>query len=213
MTRFRVSDADLVALVGNGGGTWRHTALIAALTHAYGCNPRSARRIVASAVERGVIARTGSAYDTAEWRPRHARPCPNLNRETPFETKPAPPILAVVHDATQRYRRVDRHDLLTRMQRRDWRYGDLIAAICEWYGCAESTARRNLLLALQYNYIERLPSGYRLTQLAEAQLEMYGRLTGLEGFRFARYCSGRPGLHLRHLGESGVTDTYGPGSG
>ena len=88
------------------------------------------------------------------------------------------------------------------MQRRDWRYGDLIAAICEWFGCAESTARRNLLLALQYNYIERLPSGYRLTQLAETQLEMYGRLTGVEGFRFARYCSGRPGLHLRILREA-----------
>ena len=26
----------------DGGGTWRHIALIAALTHGYGCNPRSA---------------------------------------------------------------------------------------------------------------------------------------------------------------------------
>ena len=75
MTRFRVSDADLVALVGDGGGTWRHTALIAALTHAYGCNPRSARRIVASAIERGVIARTGSVYGTADMA---STPCSSL---------------------------------------------------------------------------------------------------------------------------------------
>src|SRR6476646_10273565 len=131
MMRLRVSDADLVALVGNGGGTWRHTALIAALTHAYGCDPRSARRIVASAVQRGVIARTGSAYDTAESRPRPARPCPNPSPETPYRMKPEPAVPALVHDATQRFRRVDRHDLLTRLQRGDWRYGDLIAAICE----------------------------------------------------------------------------------
>ena len=208
MTRLRVSDAVLVALVGDGGGTWRHTALIAALTHAYGCDPRSARRIVASAIERGVIARTGPLYGTADSRPCQARARRTANPETPLGRKPAPPIVAVVHDATQRYRRVDRHDLLTRLQGRDWRYGDLIAAISEWYGCAESTARRNLLLALQYNYIERSPSGYRLTQLAEAQLEMYGCLTGLEGFRFARYCSGRPGLHLRHTAKARATDTH-----
>jgi hypothetical protein len=210
MKRLRVSDADLVALVGDGGGTWRHTALIAALTHAFGCNPRSARRIVTSAIERGVITRTGALYGTVDRRPRQARSRPTATRETPIGTKPAFPILAVVHDATQRYRRVDRHELLTRLQGRDWRYGDLIAAICRWYGCAESTARRNLSLALQYNYIERLPSGYCLTQLAEAHVDMYGRLTGVEGFRFARYCSGRPGLHVRHAAaKASVADTYG----
>ena len=209
MRRLRVSDADLVALVGDGGGTWRHTALIAALTHGYGCNPRSARRIVARAIERGVITRTDSVYGVADTSPRQACSRPTATLETPLGTKPAPQIVAVVHDATQRYRRVDRHDLLTRLHGRDWGYGDLIASICEWYGCAESTARRNLSLALRYNYIERLPSGYRLTPLAEAHVKMYGRLTGVEGFRFARYCSGRPGLHLLYVANASITDPNG----
>jgi hypothetical protein len=31
----------------------------------------------------------------------------------------------------------------------------------------------------------------------EPQMDAYGRLIGAEGFRFERYCSGRPGLYLR----------------
>jgi hypothetical protein len=102
-----------------------------------------------------------------------------------------------VHDATRRYRRVNRVDLLNRLQGNDWRYGEIVAAICEWYGCAESTARRNLKLGLEYGYIQRGLSGYRVTPLGESQLRMYGQLTGIEGVRFARYCSGRPALRLR----------------
>lgn len=83
MMRLQVSDADLVALVGDGGATWRHTALIAALTHAYGCDPRSARRIVASAIERGVIIRTGFLYGTPDTRPRRARSRPTADPEAP----------------------------------------------------------------------------------------------------------------------------------
>jgi hypothetical protein len=102
-----------------------------------------------------------------------------------------------VHDSTRRYCRVDRLVLLERLRGRSWRYGELIAAICDWFGCAESTARRNLRLALDYEYVERVSCGYHITPLAQSQLEAYGCLTGAEGLRFARYCSGRPGLHLR----------------
>lgn len=103
---------------------------------------------------------------------------------------------SLVHTSTRRYRRVDRRDLLERLRGRTWRHSELLATICDNYGCAESTARRNVSLALRSGYLARGPDGYHMTTAAEAQLREYGRLHGLEGMRFARYCSGRPGLGL-----------------
>ena len=207
MRRTQVSDAELVALVEDGGATWRHTALVAAITHTYACNPRTARRIIASAIDRGLIARTGSLYGATGPRPRHPRFRSAANRQTPIGPEPLIPTHALVHAATPRYRRVDRHDLLTRLSGRDWRYAQLLTAIREWYGCSESAARQNLSLALRYNYIVAVPTGYRITELAEAQLRMYGRLTGIDGLRFARFCSGRPGLHLSNLPRPRSSDS------
>lgn len=192
----RISDTDIMTLVDAGGATWRHSALVAALMHIHGVSPRSARRAVAKAIDRGIIARSGMFYATPEAMStnstdqidseRPGRPCGTIAVE----------CKSLVHTSTRRYRRVDRRDLLERLRGRTWRHSELLATICDNYGCAESTARRNVSLALRSGYLARGPDGYHMTTAAEAQLREYGRLHGLEGMRFARYCSGRPGLGL-----------------
>jgi hypothetical protein len=197
MTRHsRISDRDLFSLVEDGGATWRYSALVAAVVHVHRVSPRSARRVVSKAVDRGVIARTGMFYGTPEAvsttsadnidlaKPR--QPC------VPQVVKPN----SLLHTSTHRYRRVDQRDLLERLLGRNWRYSELLAMVCGSYGCAESTARRNISHAVRFGYLERGHSGYHVTATAESQLSQYGRLGGLEGMRFARYCSARPGLGL-----------------
>jgi hypothetical protein len=127
---------------------------------------------------------------------RHMQRGDTVGRDPSHQAHPPHRCTVRIHDSTRRYRRVNRLDLLDRLSGRDWRYGEMLTAICQWYGCAESTARRNIRLAIEYNYIQQVSDGYRITPLAESQLEVYGRLMGAEGIRFARYCSGRPGLHL-----------------
>jgi hypothetical protein len=82
------------------------------------------------------------------------------------------------------------------MQGRTWRYTEMIDAVCRTNGCQTSTARWNLRLALAYGYVQRVDGGYQLTGEAVTQLARYGRLDGVDGVRFARFCSGRPGLHM-----------------
>jgi hypothetical protein len=193
----RVSDAELVALVENGGGTWRHSALVAALVHIHGLNPRSARRVVANALSRGTLARVGLFYGTPVT--MADRSIDRIRSAAPTQPPQPPDSVqlereSLVHSSTQRYRRVDRRDLLEHLRGRDWRYSELLLAISERYGCAESTARRNISLALQSGYLDRGAAGYRVTGAAESRLREFGRLHGLEGLRFARFCSGRPGL-------------------
>jgi len=194
--RPRISDIHLLALVEQGGGTWRHSALVAALIHIHRVSPRSARRAVANAIDRGIIVRAGMFYGTPE-----AISSTSVDRiDAARPRQPRPPVgvesMSLVHTSTSRYRRVDRRDLLERLRGRDWRYSALIATICNSYGCAESTARRNISLALRSGYLERGAAGYHVTNAAESRLSEYGRLDGLEGMRFARYCSGRPGLGI-----------------
>ena len=194
MAHSRVSDTELVALLEDGGATWRHSALVAALVHIHGTSPRSARSVLASAIGRGIIARVGLFYGTPEEMPsdsvdRIGSTGPNRRSESLVEE-----CESLIQHSTHRYRRVDRRDLLEHLRGRDWRYSEMILAICSRYGCAESTARRNILLALQSEYLARGTAGYHVTSVAESRLREFGRLDGLEGMRFARFCSGRPGL-------------------
>jgi len=193
----RISDTDLVTLVEDGGATWRHSALVAALIHIHRVSPRSARRAVATAIDRGIIARTGVFYCT----PRAVTIKSGDHAGSANAHQPRRPIVmesrSLIQDSTHRYCRVDRRDLLERLRGRDWRYSELLVTICDTYGCAESTARRNISLALRSGYLERGPAGYHVTSAAESGLSEYGCLDGLEGMRFARFCGGRPGLGLR----------------
>ena len=185
-----------MALVEDGGATWRHSALVAALIHIHGVSPRSARRAVASAIDRGILTRTGMFYSTPG--AVRVKSGDHISSAEPYQ--PRYPVVvtctSLVQNSTQRYRRVDRRDLLERLRGRDWRYSELLVTICDRYGCAESTARRNIGLALRSGYLQQGPSGYRVTDAAESRLSEYGRLRGPEGMRFARYCSGRPGLGI-----------------
>lgn len=194
MGHSRVSDAELAALLRDGGATWRHSALVAALVHIHRMSPRSARRMLASALGRGIIVRVGVFYGT----PEGICTAPGDGIGSARPNQPSNSIVveceSLVHDSTHRYRRVDRRDLLEYLRGREWRYSELILAICGRYGCAESTARRNISLALQSQYLARGAAGYHVTCAAESGLSEFGRLDGLEGMRFARFCSGRPGL-------------------
>jgi hypothetical protein len=203
MAHSSVPDADLVALLGDGGATWRHSALVAALVHIHGVSPRSARRAVANALGRGIIARVGVFYSTAEaistapeaisTGPQDGIGSAGPNQQSALSVVECE---SLVQSSTHRYRRVDRRDLLECLRGRGWRYSELILTICSRYGCAESTARRNVSLALQSQYLARGVAGYHVTSAAESGLREFGRLDGLEGMRFARFCSGRPGLGM-----------------
>ena len=88
MTRARkVPDERLIELVRAGRGTWRHSALGAAISYTFGCHPRYARTVIAKAVERGIVVKDDVFYRL----PEPARPS-----TTPRQSKPAgfahPPI-------------------------------------------------------------------------------------------------------------------------
>jgi hypothetical protein len=185
----RVSDQALLDLLAAGGATWRHSALTAALCRISGCSERTARRTLAQAVHRGIVSTRGGVYRPA------SEPRQTGSNSRPSEAV-SPPARARVVNTTGRRAHVDRHHLLVLIQSQSWRYTDLINAVCQTFGCHSSTARWNLRLALTYGYIRRGDHGYQLTAEADAQLAQYGRLIGLEGVRFARFCSGRPGRHL-----------------
>jgi hypothetical protein len=181
---------DLSALVAAGGGTWRHTALCAALVRIYGCDERTARRAVRQALASGVLANPGGWYQSTD---RNADPAP-ANRQRPSHrpspaTRNSPP--------TGSDGRVDRHRMLRLLQDGEHRYSRVISILCDEFGCCPSTARANLNHALAYGYMEHAPDGYRLTAEGITGLETFGRLEGPSGVMFARFCAGRPGLARR----------------
>ena len=194
MAQSRVSEAELVDLLQDGGSTWRHSALVAALVRIHGVSPRSARRIVANALDRGTIARVGLFYGTLDTACSAPDDGIGLGRPNQSPDSVDEECESLVQSSTHRYRRVDRRDLLEHLRGRDWRYSELLLAISNRYGCAESTARRTVSLALRSGYLERGIAGYHVTSAAESGLREFGRLHGLEGMHFARFCGGRPGV-------------------
>jgi hypothetical protein len=90
---------------------------------------------------------------------------------------------------------VDRHELLRLVATREWIYRDLLAAIGDRFNCDESSARRNIKLAIDYGYIQRVDRTCMITERAKAQLEAYGRLRSREGARFAHFCSAGQASH------------------
>lgn len=184
-----ISQAELCSLIDAGGGTWRHTSLSAAITRLCGCSDQTARRILHKAIASGAITNRYGIYETA---PPPDEPKRQL---TAAPTSHARSMRAT--NSTGRRRHVARHQLLAMLRGQCWRYGKLIALIQDEFGCCESTARDNIRQGLNFGYLERSATGYRLTGLAIRGLDTYGRLEGREGVRFARYCSGRPGLYPR----------------
>lgn len=201
-----ISQAELLKLVDAGGGTWRHTSLSAALTRICGCSERTARRILHEAIASGAITKRYGIYETA--------PPPGQSRRQPspgVRTSHARRLR--VTNSTGRRRHVARYQLLAILRGQCWRYGKLIALIQDEFGCCESTARDNIRQALGFGYLERSATGYRLTALAIRGLDTYGRLEGREGVRFARYCSGRPGLRPRQAANAAAAPRLRHGDG
>lgn len=178
--------ADLRALVAAGGGTWRHTALCATLVRLYGCHERTARLTLRRALSAGVLTNHGGWYRTAD-----PEPDSEPSVRSPRSIVPSTPVL--VSNSTARPHRVDRHRMLQLLQGPPSRYTDVISTLCDEFGCCQSTARANLNRALRDGYLERTQTGYRLTPEARHGLDSFGRLEGVKGVQFARFCSGRPG--------------------
>ena len=178
--------ADLRTLVAEGGGTWRHTALCAALVRVFGCSERTARRAISQGLAAGVLNRDGGWYHAVD-----ASPPPQLEtRSHPSHNS----ARAAISISTSRPHRVDRRRMLELLKGRTYRYTDVIALLCNEFGCSQSTARGNLRHALSYGYLEHDPAGYRLSNEAIRLLASFGQLEGVKGVRFARFCAGRPGL-------------------
>ncbi len=199
MTRpLKVPDDRLVALVRAGRGTWRFTALNAAIVHGFGCHERHARLILAAAVKRGIIVKRDGCYGLPEmtgWQPGLTPPPPS---ETP-PTYDAPPTRRIERNVgLESWNPLNRRVLLTMMRGRDWLSAEIEALACPAFGCTDATIRRSLGYALSYGYLSRDEHRrYHLTELAKRQLDHYGQLEGVEGVAFAQFCSGKPGHHLR----------------
>jgi hypothetical protein len=196
MKRALVSDDVLAKLVRLGRGTWRYTALEAAVQVSCGCSARTARRRIHEGVQAGIVIHVGSIYTDPARRDRLIGPnagtqiAEHGNAPTGADDSMWEPA-STLRTAP---RKVDRRVLLLRLEDREWCHAALIDALCEWFDCSARTAQSNLTAAIAYGYLERHRRGwYRRTPTGAELTARYGRLEGVEGERFARYCSGRPG--------------------
>lgn len=190
-----ITSADLASLIADGGSTWRHTALTAALVRIYGCSERTARRSISQARAAGIIKTTGGVYEVAR---------PDPTSKPPAHPRARPIAGSHITNSTGRRHHVDRRKFLELLRRAPMTYTELTAATCTRFGCSPTTARDNLTTAKRYGYVEKVAGRYQLTQDGERGLDSFGRLTGREGVRFARFCSGRPGLFLEAAPPSGA---------
>jgi hypothetical protein len=164
----KVSAADIATLLEQSGTSWRYTRLMATIQARYQCSPSTAQRSIAQALANHLVIQIDGRYTAPGTRP----PTPS--------------------DETGRRRFVDRHRMLQLIGHRGWRYADLLELVQTSFGCSAWAARSNLRYAAQYGYLTKRGNTYRLTPLAHHQLVNYGRLSGADGFRFARFISGHP---------------------
>ena len=204
MTQARkVPDDRLIELVRAGRGTWRHSALGAAISYTFGCHPRYARTVIAKAVERGIVVKDDVFYRL----PEPARPS-----TTPRQSKPAgfahPPMTpSQVNRGTGHWHHLNRRLLLETLRGRSLKSGQIEAIGMDMFGSCDNSVRITLKYALAYGYLARdSKRRYTVTPLAEEQLDRYGQLEGVEGVAFARFCAGKPG---RMLGKSRIPATKG----
>lgn len=166
--RRKVSPTDVARLVEQSGTTWRYTRLLAAIQTRHACSRSTAQRCIRRAEAAGLLTHTNQRY------------------ATPTRRATAPT------DTIRERRFVDRRRMLELIGDKTWRYSDLLQLIQTSFDCSTWAARTNLGYATQYGYLAKHGTSYRLTPLAHHQLASYGRLHGIDGFRFARFISGHP---------------------
>lgn len=196
MTRQRkVPDDRLLTLVEAGRGTWRATALNAAIAQAFGCHPRHARLVMASALKRGIINKQDGYYGVPTAGARPAESADGLSPPAFTVPKPSP---SQFNRGTGHWHSLRRRELLTLMKGRSWLSVEIERVAYEKFGSSDATVRNTLQYAVGYGYLRRTEDRrYHVTPLAESQLDRYGQLEGVEGVHFARFCAGKPGRLIR----------------
>jgi hypothetical protein len=160
-----VTDAQIVEIA-QTSQAWRWTQLHDAIIARTGCCPSTASRSINRAVQFGLLQWEYGSYQTTTANTANVQP---------------------------EYRRLDRRELLQVLaERGTWTHNVMLAELRQRLCVAQTTLRTNLRYAREYGYLVRAEDGWRLTDLARDQLARYGRLEGAEGFRFARFVSGKP---------------------
>lgn len=151
---------------------------------AFGCSERTARRRIRESVKTGALCHTGQLY----W----AAPTVETSRRgSKISQGSALSERVEIRVGSLPRARVDRLEFLRRVDK-PYKLSSLTELIVQLNGCSARTARTTIRCAELFGYVERCDGRYRRTAEATVQLETWGRLHGVEGERFARFCSGRP---------------------
>ena len=192
-----VSDEQIVRLVASGKGAWRYTALAALVAEIGGIGVDRAGHRLYEVRKKGLITSDRGRYSIPQ-------PVGEALEPTVKPPKYPPPRRSDAefnNHAAQLHHRINRYQMLLLLDGRVWRWHEILELLQAEFGCGKSAVLHNLSMARSYGYIKRQNHTYFLTGLAKEQLARYGQLEGDEGFRFAMFCGGRPGLKFNRRGD------------